>query len=81
MRVIGFHRSRFNFDDGRSSQGVTLYLSQPITEDGGAGVRSERCYLSDNKLGNYIPKVGDDVLIERSSSGAARGIYVLSAAK
>lgn len=80
MKVIGFHNSQYKFDDGRSTVGVTLYLGQDIQEDGGAGVRTERCFLSNTKLGGYIPCLGDEVIIERSASGSAKGVYCLKRA-
>lgn len=81
MRVIGFHRSSFNFDDGRSSSGMTLYLANDIHMDGGAGVQTEKVYLSNVKLGQYIPCLGDEVVIDRASSGSVRGIILLKSSK
>lgn len=81
MRVIGFHRSSFSFDDGRTSQGMTLYLASDINQDGGAGVSTEKVYLSNQKLNGYIPMLGDEIIIDRAASGTARGVVLLKSAK
>lgn len=77
-KVIGFHRSKFNFEDGRSSIGYTMYLGQDIRAGEGSGMMTERVYLSDEKLNGYVPKLNDQVIIDRNSSGSARGVYVLN---
>lgn len=81
MRVIGYHPSSFTFEDGRSSSGFTLYLGEQITVSAGSGMRTERVYMSAQKLNGYVPRLNDDVLIERSSSGSARRLYLLEKAK
>ena len=60
-KVIGFHRSTFTFEDGRSSSGYTLYLGTNIRAGEGSGVMTERVYLSDAKLNGYQPKLNDEV--------------------
>lgn len=77
MKVIGFHPTKYDFDDGRSSSGYTLYLSEPITQQGGAGVITEKVYLSNIKLGQYIPAIGDEVVIDRAASGTVRKVILL----
>ena len=76
-KVIGFHRSSFSFDDGRSASGFTMYLSTPIRAGEGSGVMTERVFLSDAKLNGYAPKLDDNIIVDRSSSGSARGVYLL----
>lgn len=78
MKIIGFHPQRYSFDDGHTSEGVTFYLGENIDAVGGAGMRTERVYLSNQKIKDYIPKIGDEVFIDRNSNGAARGILRLS---
>lgn len=77
MEIIGFHPQRYTFDDGHTSEGITFFLGEKIDIPGGAGMRTERVYLSNQKVKDYMPCLGDEVLIDRNSNGAARGIICL----
>ena len=77
MQIIGFHPQRYSFDDGNVSEGYALYLGEDIDIPQGKGKRTERVYLSLQKLKGYVPCLGDEVFIDRSSTGAARGLLLL----
>jgi len=64
MKVIGFTRNSFVGRDGNNINGINLYVSHPIVNNG-EGVSVENIYLSDAKLSRcgYSPKIGDEVQV------------------
>lgn len=61
MKVLGFENKSFTFDDGRSVNGMYLYLGDESPKV--TGMRTERVFMSDGRLAGFVPKVGQNVRI------------------
>lgn len=60
MELVGYRKSAFTATDtGERISGYNLYLTYA---DGNIeGVGTERVFLSDKRLGGYLPRVGDQL--------------------
>lgn len=83
MKIIGIKPTVYDFVDksGRQihSEGVTLFLSNPMTRPGCVGVSAESVYLSSTKLGSYAPAIGDEVEIFYNRFGKVSAIQPVDA--
>lgn len=75
MKLIGFENKNFTFDDGKKVSGVNLYLTE--ARDGVTGTACERVFMSDAKIGDYSPVLGDEVEISYNRFGKAQRITKL----
>lgn len=71
-KVIGFQKKNLKFQDGREVSGYTLYLTE--TRSGVIGLSSENIFISDSKLGEYLPSVGDMLDIRWNRWGKVEGV-------
>jgi len=81
MKILGFENVKFNFNDGRTVQGVYVYLHDDgAPKERVTGMRTERVFLSDAKCGacNFVPKVGDRVKILYNRYGKVDEIQTLA---
>ncbi len=64
-QIVGIEKKNYKFDDGKTCDGLNLYLTQE--RNSVDGYVCERVFVSEKKLGNYNPKLGDriDVLYNR----------------
>lgn len=60
MELVGYRRSAFTAQDtGEHITGYNLYLVGE--QENVEGKVTERAFLSDKKLGGYVPRVGDQL--------------------
>lgn len=71
-KVIGFQKKNLKFQDGREVSGITLYLTEPRT--GVTGFACESIFVSDSKLGEYLPAVNDILDIRWNRWGKVDGV-------
>lgn len=74
MVVIGFERKHFSFDNGEVD-GFNLFLSE--TRPSVTGIACERVFISDRKLGGYVPALDDNVNIYYNRYGKPETISKL----
>lgn len=70
--VIGYRNSAFKSADGNTISGVTMYLT--CGDSYVTGVVAERVFVSANKLGNYVPNLGDVIDVEYNKYGKVNGV-------
>lgn len=66
MKILGYEKVKFNFDDGRSCEGYYLYLhDDKAYPQKVVGMKTERVFISDAKASacNFSPKVGNAVKV------------------
>lgn len=70
MTVIGRRKVEFTAQDGNQIQGVSLYVSYPITKNG-EGMAAEKIFLSAKKLENldFLPEIGDEINVQYNRYG------------
>ena len=75
MRVVGKENKTFNFDDGKSVSGLYLYLTEqhPQVE----GLRTERIFISNEKLNGLSPGLGDEVNVFYNRFGKVQHLEVI----
>ena len=62
VKVTGFQKVDFTPRDSNNPiKGISLYVSYP--KDGVTGEVAEKVFVSDTKLGTYLPKLGDHLNI------------------
>lgn len=62
MELVGYKRSAFTAKDtGERIVGYNLFLVEQQQDV--EGVATERVFLSDSKIGGYVPRVGDQLEI------------------
>lgn len=62
MELVGYKRSAFTAKDtGERIVGYNLFLVEQQQDV--EGVATERVFLSDKKMGGYVPRVGDQLEI------------------
>ena len=78
MKVVGYFKKEYKFDDGKSCSGVKLFLAYPITNNG-EGDAVDAVFVSDNKLmrSSYFPTVGDDITVNYNRFGKVDSITVV----
>lgn len=75
MEIIGLKKSSFKpKDSDQEIKGVTLYLTEE--RDGVEGLAADHVFVSDKKLGPYLPAVGDEVRIFYNRWGKVDEIQV-----
>ena len=75
MKVIGYQKKDFKFDDGTVCPGINLFLSEE--RKGVTGVACERVSCSLNRLGSYNPSVGDIVQVLYNKFGKVESIQLM----
>lgn len=73
MKVIGVQRKNLKFQDGREVSGYTIFVTEPRT--GVTGFACDSLFVSDSKLGDYIPAVNDLIDIRWNRWGKVDGVY------
>lgn len=66
MKILGYEKVKFNFDDGRSCEGYYIYLHDDSANPNKViGMKTERVFISDTKASacNFNPKVGNTVKV------------------
>ncbi len=75
MKLIGYRMSSFTAKDtGEVIRGYNLYLSGP--EEKVEGLGCERVFVSEKKMGDYQPHLGDELSIVYNRFGKVRAIAV-----
>lgn len=76
MEIIGLKCSKFMPRDGdQEISGFTLHLTEE--REGVEGFAVEHVFISDKKLGQYKPSLGDNVRILYNRWGKADGVELL----
>ncbi len=79
MELVGYRRSSFPAKDtGEVISGYNLFLTG--VADNVVGVAVERVFLSDRKLGDYKPQLGDTIELVYNRYGKVGSIRVIAAA-
>lgn len=73
MKVIGVQRKNLKFQDGREVSGYTIFVTEP--RSGVTGNACDSLFVSDSKLGDYIPAVNDLIDIRWNRWGKVDGVY------
>lgn len=76
MKLIGYQHKHLTFQDGRSTDGYFLYLSEE--RKGVEGVATERVFLTDAKANGYKPYLGDELRLFYNRYGKLDSVEVLS---
>lgn len=77
--VIGFQKKKYTFDDGNSTEGFSLFIQEK--RDGVTGLACERMYVSNAKMGAYIPVLGDEIRINYNRWGKPQEIILVEPAR
>lgn len=72
FKVIGFQHQELTFKDGRSISGWKLHLTEPRT--GVTGFAADSFFVSDEKIGQYKPSVGDTLNVRWNRWGKIDGV-------
>ena len=74
MKIIGIRPSSFTGDQKEQISGKNIYLTFPLEK--GEGLGSERVFVTDAKLVNWVykPRVGDEVNISYNRYGKCDGM-------
>lgn len=75
--LIGFQSKKYNFEDGHSSEGFNLFLEEK--REGVSGMACERVYVSNEKIGGYIPVIGDEIRINYNRWGKPQEVILVQA--
>lgn len=76
ISVVGFRKKSFSFNDGNSVSGYELHL---LSEDSNVtGNAVERVFVSDQKLGAYVPALGDSIDIRYNRFGKVQSVELVS---
>lgn len=72
MTLVGYKKSGFTGKDGTRVDGTTLFFSdsRPDVE----GVATEKVFVTKQKMGNYVPVVGDELTILYNRWGKVVGV-------
>lgn len=73
-KLVGFERKSFSFEDGNKVSGY--YLHTEDTVSGVTGFFVDRSFISDSKLGDYKPKLGDEITIQYNRFGKPQAVWV-----
>lgn len=81
MKIIGYQVKKYSFTDERTGalvqgEGVNFYVTG--TRDNVVGEFCDRIFVSQNKLGGYVPKVGDRIEIFYNRYGKVEMIQKVS---
>lgn len=75
FEVVGYRRSSFKPQDSNDTiTGTTLYLQQEVS--GVVGFACERIFVSEKKMGTYVPALGDRVTVSYNRWGKVDSIEV-----
>ena len=74
MKVLGFQRKSYDFE-GHKGEGYNLWLAEE--RPGVDGVAAERYFVSDRKLGTYLPKVGDKLTVSFNRFGKIQSVALM----
>lgn len=74
MKVIGIQHSEFDTRDGKHVSGMFLYLSE--VRNNVEGVATERIFLSNAKVGDYPPMIGDEIKVNYNRFGKVDNIEI-----
>lgn len=79
MKVLGFRRVDFAGKDGKQITGYSVFCSELIKPEFGAGVSVEKVFLSDRRLGQmgYMPCIGDDLQVNYNRYGKLSSVVLL----
>lgn len=72
FKVIGFQHQDIQFKDGRTVSGYKLHLTEP--RNGVTGFAADSVFISDQKIGDYKPNVGDTINIVWNRWGKVEGL-------
>lgn len=73
-KIVGIRPSSFKGNDGMEVIGKNIYLTEPL--DKGEGLATDRVFLTDAKLADWVykPAVGDEVEISYNRYGRVSGM-------
>ena len=77
ISVVGMRKRTFKFKDGNSVSGMDLHLVVDDSEVTGQAV--ERVFISDQKLGSYVPSIGDCIDIRYNRFGKVQSVELVTA--
>lgn len=76
MKLIGFQSTSFQPKDSKDTiSGMNLYVSYPDKKV--TGERCERFFLTDRKIGGFVPKVGMEIGVEWNKYGKVEAVRAL----
>ena len=74
-KVVGYKRADFKPKDSDSEiKGINLFVTYKRNDV--QGDACERLFVSDNRAGTYLPKVGDEVEIVYNRYGKVESIFL-----
>lgn len=78
-KIIGKANTSFKAKDGTQVEGMTLYVTEPISREKGKGERADKIFLTTAKLFslNFTPDVGNDVKIFYTRFGKVETLQLL----
>ena len=72
-KVIGYGKTEFKPQDSNEPiRGMNLYVS--YEKDNVTGVAAERLFITEKKIGTYLPQVGDQVNIIYNRYGKVEAV-------
>lgn len=72
FKIIGFQQRNLKFQDGREVSGYNLYLIEQ--RDNVNGYACESLFVSNQKIGDYFPKLDDVIDIRWNRWGKVEAI-------
>ena len=78
MRVIGLRQVDFKAQDGNKVQGLSVYVTFPI-EENGTGEACDKLFLSASKvvMMEKIPQVGDEINVTYNRWGKVQDVTIV----
>lgn len=75
MMLVGYKNSSFKGSDGTMVSGTTLYLLEEERPDV-KGNAVDRVFVTQKKLGDYVPEIGDDVTLVYNRWGKVAAVQL-----
>lgn len=75
LKVIGYQRSQFKAKDNSDISGYFIFLSEEKPTV--VGIETFRIFVSDRKLGSYLPNLGDDLRVLYNRYGKVDSVELL----
>lgn len=70
--LVGFQAKKFTFEDGNTVEGYYLHTEEQL--NGVTGTAVDRTFVSQKKLADYIPKIGDEIQISYNKYGKPQSV-------
>ena len=75
MTLVGYKKQSFKGKDGTQVSGTTLYLLEDERPDV-EGNATDKVFVTDRKLGDYTPSLGDDLLVVYNRYGKVASVVL-----